>query len=691
MPVTAERPYSTDRNLFHISYEGGILEDPWAEPPAKMFLLTNSPEAAPDVPVPLEIDFEARRRRSRWTDKRLGPVALLERLNRVGGEHGIGRVDLVENRFVGMKSRGVYETPGGTILHVARRALESLTLDREVLHLRDSLVPRYAEMIYYGFWFSPERQALQGFMDECQRDVTGTVRLKLYKGNVTVAGRRSPRSLYRDRLRHLRSRQRLPPARRRRLHQPERAASANPRPARPRLTGADRPVRVDVVLTAEASAADGGGRSYRPRDRRPAGQHHDHHRARPRLPGARARGRSGRGAAARPPLRRRRAPARRRAPRRDDPGFDLGNSPVEVAEASHAGPDGTAHHQQRDAGAAGRARPRRPSGWPRLINRTAAAAWAGDAGPRRRAGLRGGARDRVAGRSGLCRVARRALGRHHADRGSLTRRPQVAAAVAAAPTRAEVGRLREDSPLGAPSDPLGAAGRRRRLPHSRHAPPSSPSIVPTLTRSSPAEDNERAQARTGDGSAGVNLPIGLTMTRIVAVPLLIVFLISSSRVDALIAAAIFILASITDWLDGVIARRRNQVTTLGTLLDPIADKLLVAAALVSLLQIDKIAAWIVVVIIGRELAVTGLRAVAAGVGVIVPASRLAKWKTVSQYVAITMLILEKGIGAAPFHAAAMAVLWVALGLTVVSAVDYFYRFFRKADYRAIVPEEERWS
>jgi CDP-diacylglycerol--glycerol-3-phosphate 3-phosphatidyltransferase len=189
----------------------------------------------------------------------------------------------------------------------------------------------------------------------------------------------------------------------------------------------------------------------------------------------------------------------------------------------------------------------------------------------------------------------------------------------------------------------------------------------------------------------VNLPIGLTMTRIVAVPLLIVFLISSSRVDALIAAVIFILASITDWLDGVVARRRNQVTTLGTLLDPIADKLLVASALVSLLQIDKIAAWIVVVIIGRELAVTGLRAVAAGVGVIVSASRLAKLKTVSQYVAITLLILEKSVEAAAFHAAATGILWVALGLTVVSAVDYFYRFFRKADYRAIVPEEERWS
>lgn len=189
----------------------------------------------------------------------------------------------------------------------------------------------------------------------------------------------------------------------------------------------------------------------------------------------------------------------------------------------------------------------------------------------------------------------------------------------------------------------------------------------------------------------MNLPIGLTISRIVLVPLLIVFLISSSRVHVLIAAGIFILASITDWLDGMVARRRNQVTTLGTLLDPIADKLLVAAALVSLLQIDKIAAWMVVVIIGRELAVTGLRAVAAGVGVIVPASKMAKWKTVSQYVAITMLILEKGIGSAPFHAASQVVLWMALVLTMASAVDYFYRFFRKADYRAIVPDEERWS
>src|SRR5574341_2294827 len=196
VPVTAERPYSTDRNLFHISYEGGVLEDPWAEPPAKMFQLTSDPEAAPDVPVALEIEFEGGDPVA-VDGERLGPATLLTRLNRLGGEHGIGRVDLVENRFVGMKSRGVYETPGGSILHVARRALESLTLDREVLHLRDSLVPRYAEMIYYGFWFSPERQMLQRLMDECARDVSGTVRLRLYKGNVIVAGRRSPRSLYR--------------------------------------------------------------------------------------------------------------------------------------------------------------------------------------------------------------------------------------------------------------------------------------------------------------------------------------------------------------------------------------------------------------------------------------------------------------------------------------------------------------
>jgi argininosuccinate synthase len=196
VPVTAERPYSTDRNLFHISYEGGILEDPWAAPPDKMFQLTQSPEAAPDVPIDILVEFEHGDPVA-VDGRRLGPVELITTLNRIGGEHGIGRVDLVENRYVGMKSRGVYETPGGTILLAARRALESLTLDREVLHLRDGLMPRYAEMIYYGFWFAPERRALQMLMDECAQDVTGSVRLKLYKGNVTVTGRRSPRSLYR--------------------------------------------------------------------------------------------------------------------------------------------------------------------------------------------------------------------------------------------------------------------------------------------------------------------------------------------------------------------------------------------------------------------------------------------------------------------------------------------------------------
>jgi argininosuccinate synthase len=199
VPVTPEHPYSMDRNLFHISYEGGVLEDPWVAPPDKMFQLTNAPERAPDVPHELTLEFEHGDPVG-VDGERLGPVQLLERLNRLGGEHGIGRVDLVENRFVGMKSRGVYETPGGTILHVARRALEGLTLDREVLHLRDSLIPRYAEMVYYGFWFAPEREALQAFMDECAREVTGTVRLKLYKGSVTVTGRRSPRSLYRPEL-----------------------------------------------------------------------------------------------------------------------------------------------------------------------------------------------------------------------------------------------------------------------------------------------------------------------------------------------------------------------------------------------------------------------------------------------------------------------------------------------------------
>jgi len=197
IPVTAtkKKPYSTDRNLFHISYEGGILEDPWAEPPADMFTLSVSPEKAPSKPEYIEIGYEDGDPVS-LNGKKLSPANLLKNLNTIGGRHGIGRLDIVENRFVGMKSRGVYETPGGTILHIAHRAVESITLDREVMHLRDSLVPKYAEFIYNGFWFSPERETLQELIDKSQKGVTGTARLKLYKGNCTVAGRKSPRSLY---------------------------------------------------------------------------------------------------------------------------------------------------------------------------------------------------------------------------------------------------------------------------------------------------------------------------------------------------------------------------------------------------------------------------------------------------------------------------------------------------------------
>lgn len=198
IPVTATKakPYSMDMNLFHISYEGGILEDPWEAPPEEIFHMTVSPEKAPHKPRLVEIDYEQGDPVA-VDGKRMSPATLLAHLNKIGGEHGVGRVDLVENRYVGMKSRGVYETPGGTILHVAHRALESLTLDREVLHLRDSLIPRYAELIYYGYWYAPEREMLQKAIDEAQRDVTGTVRVKLYKGNCLLAGRRSDRSLYR--------------------------------------------------------------------------------------------------------------------------------------------------------------------------------------------------------------------------------------------------------------------------------------------------------------------------------------------------------------------------------------------------------------------------------------------------------------------------------------------------------------
>jgi argininosuccinate synthase len=195
VPVTAKKPYSSDRNLLHISFEGGILEDPWLEPMEEMFLLSRSPEKAPDKPVYVEIDFEAGNPVA-VNGKRLTPAQLLAEMNRLGGEHGIGRADLVENRYVGMKSRGVYETPGGTILHAAHRAVESITLDREVMHLRDSLIPRYAEMVYYGYWYSPEREVLQKMIDEGQRVVNGTARLKLYKGNCTVVGRKSAQSLY---------------------------------------------------------------------------------------------------------------------------------------------------------------------------------------------------------------------------------------------------------------------------------------------------------------------------------------------------------------------------------------------------------------------------------------------------------------------------------------------------------------
>ncbi|HDO36863.1 MAG TPA: argininosuccinate synthase [Nitrospirae bacterium] len=195
VPVTREKPYSTDRNIFHISYEGGVLEDPWAGPPEEMYTMMVSPENAPDRATLVEIGYEKGDPVS-LNGERLGPFDMLSGLNRIAGENGVGRVDIVENRYVGMKSRGVYETPGGTVLHIAHRAMESITLDREVAHLKDSLITRYAECIYYGYWFSPEREALQGMIDKSQEGVTGTVRLKIYKGNCVVSGRKSPESLY---------------------------------------------------------------------------------------------------------------------------------------------------------------------------------------------------------------------------------------------------------------------------------------------------------------------------------------------------------------------------------------------------------------------------------------------------------------------------------------------------------------
>lgn len=197
--VTAEKPYSCDRNLLHTSYEGGILEDPWAEPPEDMFEMTVSPETAPDEPVYVEIRFE-KGIPVAVDGKEFSPASLLAGLNDLAGRNGVGRVDMVENRFVGMKSRGVYETPGGTVLHAAHRALESITMDREVMRLRDSLAVKISELIYYGFWFSPEMDMLRAAVKESQKDVSGTVRLKLYKGGVTVCGRKSPNSLYSESL-----------------------------------------------------------------------------------------------------------------------------------------------------------------------------------------------------------------------------------------------------------------------------------------------------------------------------------------------------------------------------------------------------------------------------------------------------------------------------------------------------------
>jgi argininosuccinate synthase len=197
--ASAAKPYSTDRNLLHISFESGVLEDPWFDASSKrmrgMYKLSVAPEDAPDEAEHVDLAFEAGDC-VKVNGKKLSPLGVMQTLNKLGGKHGIGRVDIVENRFVGMKGRGVYETPGGAILHFAHRQMETLTMDREVMHLRDSLIPKYSELVYNGFWFSPEREALQALVTETQRNVTGVVRLKLYKGNIIVAGRKSPKSLY---------------------------------------------------------------------------------------------------------------------------------------------------------------------------------------------------------------------------------------------------------------------------------------------------------------------------------------------------------------------------------------------------------------------------------------------------------------------------------------------------------------
>ena len=195
VPVTKAKPYSSDRNLLHMSFEGGILEDTWNEPEDDMFVMSVSPEKAPDKSVYIEIEFD-KGDPIAVDGKPMTPAGILAHLNKVGGENGIGRVDLVENRYVGMKSRGVYETPGGTIVRIAHLGMESITMDREVMHIRDSLIPRYAEMVYYGYWFSPEREMLQNLIDDTQKNVSGIVRVKLYKGNCVVTGRKSEQSLY---------------------------------------------------------------------------------------------------------------------------------------------------------------------------------------------------------------------------------------------------------------------------------------------------------------------------------------------------------------------------------------------------------------------------------------------------------------------------------------------------------------
>jgi argininosuccinate synthase len=193
--ATVAKPYSTDRNLLHISYEGGILEDPWREPTDDMYTMAVRVDQAPDRSEYVEVEY-AGGNPVAINGKGLSPAALLAEANRIAGRHGVGRVDLVENRYVGMKSRGVYETPGGTLLHAAHRAVESITMDREAMHLRDSLIPRYAELVYYGYWFAPERAMLQAMVDESQKNVTGTARIKLYKGNCDTVGRKSAVSLY---------------------------------------------------------------------------------------------------------------------------------------------------------------------------------------------------------------------------------------------------------------------------------------------------------------------------------------------------------------------------------------------------------------------------------------------------------------------------------------------------------------